>query len=306
MKKIVVTGATSLIGTALIDVCIQNKVEVLGIIQPNSKNRRELPFSPYLKIVEHDLKDIGSLAKHVSGIHDVFYHFAWMGTSREEREKINIQFQNMEYTLDAVTAASVLGCSRFIGAGSQAEYGNANRKLSPFSCLDPKDAYGAAKLSAGYLSKVKCEELNLDHIWGRIFSVYGPHDNKNTLINYLIEELLHNNSPNLTKCEQNWDYLFSRDAGEAFFLMGTKGKPGSVYCVGSGKTLPLFEYIDIIVSMIGKEIKPKFGVLKYSENQVMCLCADIETLTKDTGFIPKTSFEIGIKKTIQWHINKDK
>ena len=120
----------------------------------------------------------------------------------------------------------------------------------------------------------------------------------------MFEELLHNKSPNLTKCEQKWDYLYSGDAGEAFFLMGVKGKPGSVYCVGSGETLPLYEYIDIIVNTVGKESKPKIGTLSYAENQVMYLCADIETLKKDTGFKPKTTFKNGIKNTFEWYISK--
>ena len=32
----------------------------------------------------------------------------------------------------------------------------------------------------------------------------------------------------------------------------------------------------------------------------MNLCADIETLQKDTGFVPRFSFEEGIRETIAW------
>jgi nucleoside-diphosphate-sugar epimerase len=33
----------------------------------------------------------------------------------------------------------------------------------------------------------------------------------------------------------------------------------------------------------------------------MYLCADIDELTKDTGFVPEYSFEDGIKETVEWY-----
>lgn len=40
-----------------------------------------------------------------------------------------------------------------------------------------------------------------------------------------------------------------------------------------------------------------FGVVPYSEKQVMYLGADITELAKDTGFEPAVSFEEGIERT---------
>ena len=39
----------------------------------------------------------------------------------------------------------------------------------------------------------------------------------------------------------------------------------------------------------------------YTENQVMHLCADITSLQEDTGFEPETSFEDGIRQTVNWY-----
>ena len=43
-----------------------------------------------------------------------------------------------------------------------------------------------------------------------------------------------------------------------------------------------------------------FGDIPYSDRQVMYLTADIKELTKDTGFVPVTAFDDGIKKTADW------
>ena len=38
----------------------------------------------------------------------------------------------------------------------------------------------------------------------------------------------------------------------------------------------------------------------------MYLCADISTLTKDTGFTPEYTFEEGIEETIKWYQDNKK
>ena len=43
------------------------------------------------------------------------------------------------------------------------------------------------------------------------------------------------------------------------------------------------------------------GEVPYADKQVMYLCADIGALTADTGFVPQTSFEDGIKETLAWY-----
>ena len=61
MKRIVVTGATSMIGAALIDESIKNDVEVLAITRKNSARLYRLPQSPLLHILECDLDELDTL-----------------------------------------------------------------------------------------------------------------------------------------------------------------------------------------------------------------------------------------------------
>ena len=72
------------------------------------------------------------------------------------------------------------------------------------------------------------------------------------------------------------------------------------YCIGSGKSRPLKEYIDIIGQNANKNVTIGYGDIPYGPLQVMYLCADITALREDTGFEPRYSFEDGIKETIEW------
>ena len=63
---------------------------------------------------------------------------------------------------------------------------------------------------------------------------------------------------------------------------------------------PLREYIEVIRDTVNPLAEVGIGEREYNEGQVMYLCADIDELTKDTGFVPATSFEEGIKITVDW------
>jgi nucleoside-diphosphate-sugar epimerase len=299
MKRIVLTGATSMIGVALIEECIDNEIEVLAITRKNSNNIARIPESKFIKVVECNLNNIKDL-NDIADSYDVFYHFAWDYTSKDKRDNARCQDYNIGYTLDAVELAKKLNCNTFIGAGSQAEYGIASDIISPSTPINPESAYGAAKYAAGKLSGLMCRDLEIRHIWTRIFSVYGRYDNEGTMVRYAIEELLKGKKPSFTKSEQKWDYLYSKDAGRAFYLIGQFGIDKSIYCLGSGKVRTLSDYINIINQMVNPNMPVGIGDKDYVNNQVMHLCADISSLTRDTGFQPKYQFEEGIAETIQW------
>ena len=80
---------------------------------------------------------------------DVFFHFAWLGTTGAARNDMYLQNQNVRYALDAVAAAKRFGCHAFIGAGSQAEYGQVEGLLTPETPAFPEMGYGIGKLCAG-------------------------------------------------------------------------------------------------------------------------------------------------------------
>lgn len=300
MRKAVITGATGMLGIALIEQLISQNVEVLAIVNPNSSRKNRIPVSRLITIQECDLSQLSSLSKRISTKYDTFYHFAWMGTFGDSRNDSYMQNKNVTYTLDAVQLASMLGCDMFIGAGSQAEYGRVSCKLSPETTVNPDNGYGIAKYAAGKLSAIHARKLGIKHVWTRILSVYGPYDGEKTMVMSSILKLLTGQRPQYTKAEQMWDYLYSEDAARAFYLIGEKGRNDAVYCLGSGLPQPLSQFINEIRDEIDPSLKVGIGEIDYPPNQVMNLSADISNLTNDTGFLPQISFKEGIRKTIKY------
>jgi len=296
MQKIVITGATGMIGAALARCAVEEGIEVLCIVRKNSGRLGNIPQSDFVKVEYCDINEYCNL--NLNGGYDVFYHLAWEKTFGASRDDVDTQVNNIQYTLDAVRLAKRLGCKKFVGAGSQAEYGVVTEPLKPETPVNPESGYGTAKYAAGKLSRLLCSQLDLQFNWVRILSVFGPLDGAQTLIMYTINELQAGRSPELTKCEQVWDYLYCDDAARALLAIGNSGVDGKTYPLGSGNGKKLSEYIEAIRDIIAPGAALHFGKKEYYPHQPMYLCADISELTGDTGWKPEISFENGIKKII--------
>jgi len=291
MKRVVVTGATSMIGVALIKACIEKGVSVLAIVRKNSNRSERLPKSNLIKIVYADLEEL-EFTEFEEETYDVFYHFAWVGTTREIRNNPKLQQDNIRTTLCAVEMAHKFGCKKFIGAGSQAEFGPIDGVISEESSVNPNTAYGIAKYAANMLSRKLCEQYGIVHIWGRIFSVYGCNDNEGTMISYAVNQIKNDEIAKFSAATQMWNYLFEDDAGMMFYLLGKGDVEGGTYCIAHDKSQILKEYICTLNDICG-------GVCQFAPDtgeKLMGLCVDTSKLTKAIEYLPQVTFEDGIKR----------
>lgn len=298
MQRVVITGATSMIGVALIEECIKNGIEVLGIVRKESSRLIRLPTSSLLEVYECDLDSLDSMVD-VQGTYDVLYHFAWDHTSKEDRDNPIYQERNIKYTLDAVNLAHRLGCKKFVGAGSQAEYGCVDGIIAPDTPVNPLISYGVAKYAAGILSRKLCESYGITCIWGRIFSVYGRYDNEKTMLNYAIDRFMAGETANFSAATQKWDYLHEKDAGRMFFLIGECAEVSKVYCIAYGESRPLKDFILELKNVFGPTAECVFAV-ESPTNRSVSLQANIEELINDIDFRPEISFREGIEDMIRF------
>lgn len=323
MKKAVITGATGALGRALIAVCIKNGYQVLAVVHRTSERAAELQKIEncrvlYLDLSEYDnamveMKKQGIVfgeeeenratleaeqENHFSkNVYDIFFHLAWVSPFGEGRNNLALQLENVQASLAAVSLAKVLGCSVFVGAGSQAEYGRVDGKLTSDTPTFPETGYGVAKLCAGQMTRLACEREELKHIWTRVLSVYGPYDGKLTLISTAINDMMNNRDTAFTRCGQMWDYIYSEDAARAMLVVAQKGKHGNVYVIGSGEAHPLKEYVQKIAKLTNYKKEIGFGKRAYNDKQVMYLQADVSALT-ELGFMPQVNFEKGIRNIL--------
>ncbi len=298
MNRIVLTGATSMIGVATIEEAVSNGDEVYALVRKDSSRIGRIPGSDQIHVVECDLEDMDSI-EGLGVSCDVFYHFAWNYTNQLGRKDPVLQAKNIGTTLDAVELAHRLGCHRFIGAGSQAEYGIVEDVITPDTVTNPQVPYGIAKCTAGKLAGKLCEKYGMEFVWGRIFSVYGRYDNEWTMLNTSIDKFLKGEEAHFSAATQMWNYLNEHDAGRIFYLLGICKGVSGIYCVANPESRRLREYIEEMASMFGDSAKCVFAP-EDPGNKPVSLNADVEKLLADTGFTPRVSFSDGIKEVIEF------
>lgn len=282
MKKAIVTGSTSFIGRAMVKKLEENGFAVTALRHSlTGIDRVDLPVHP-----------------------DIWLHFAWAGRGSMGRKDTDIQRYNVRMSLEALKKAVLIGTSRFIFAGSQAEYGHAQDgtlKKEDLSCK-PLSQYARAKFEFGKRAREYLDGISSDmeYVHMRIFSCYGPGDHEDSLINTLIKKLSQKENVSLGYCAQLWDYIYIDDLTNAIMLLCKKAHAGS-YNIGSGDIRPLSEYVLMASSIILSVSDPgeflRFGTHPDNAEGDADLSPDISKLSQ-LGFRREVTFEEGIRRLI--------
>lgn len=294
---VAITGATGFIGAAVAAEFLALGTEVTLLLRADSDRTRLAELAGVEFLTYTKLDDSTTIAALAARRPCTFIHCGWKGVVGGER---NAAFQitaNLPLTLAAVELAAAAGCQHWIGFGSQAEYGNANRRLDEDAPLRPTTIYGKAKLAAGIAALALCETRALAGTWLRVFSTYGPGDDPAWFIPYVTQELIAGRAPRLTRCEQRWDYLYVGDAARAVVAI-TKRKAGGIFNLGSGQARPLRDCVEAIRSELHSAVEPVYGAIPYRADQVMHLEAEITRLSAATGWSPETNIQTGLRATV--------
>lgn len=307
--NIVVTGATSFVGTGAVRELLCRGHHVFAVLRENSLKTGKLSenknFPGNLTILEEDLKNLGNLVNRIEKPCDVFLHMGWRGAGSNSRKDCDVQQQSVRDTLNAVRAADGLGCRRFLFTGSQAEYGIHDRLMDETIPCRPGSPYGEAKLKVRLEAEALCRELSMDYGHACIFSTYGPGDHPWSLVSTCIDTFLKGGHMELSDCMQKWNFLHIEDAGRALAMLAEYGggllEHGSVYNLGGpmDETGPLRGFVEQIHRLCGGLGSYEYGLRKPNAEGVVNLIPDIRKMERVVGWAPEIRFEQGIRNMLR-------
>lgn len=304
LKTFFVTGATGFVGRAVVELLLERGERVVAVV----RGPASFSFFPEVSNLEYIVIPEGGLASHRlsfgPGKESSIIHCAWSGVAGSNRND-RVQLRNIDLTLDILEFAKLNGIERFIGVGSQAEYGPKAGLIVETDQLAPTHLYGASKAAAFFAAEGLARNLGIQFSWARIFSVYGPHDAPSWLIPSVIDTLYNGHKPRLTKGEQIWDYLYVRDAAEALVALAQLSSGIGAVNLGSGKTVGVRTVVEMIRDKVQPGMELIFGQEPYRPDQVMHLEADINKLKLETGWSPATDIERGLDLTIQSRVGSN-
>lgn len=151
-----------------------------------------------------------------------------------------------------------------------------------------------------FLSNKNMKMINI-----KIEHMYGPKDDENKFIYWLINQLKHNvNSIDLTSGIQKRDFIYIDDIIDAYETIIENIENFSDYEefeLGTGESIKVKSFIENIYSELSSQqslcTKLNFGAIPYRANENMNMVANIEKL-KQFGWRPKVTMKDGIKKIL--------
>lgn len=297
--KIAIIGASSFIGKNLVKHLSKKDWQIIAVVRNKELHKNLFLENNNVTLLECDMKDyadLGNLIGHV----DCVVYLTWNGTRGDARADFIRQKENYEQSMIAIKSIVNAGCKKILTAGSQAEYGPwfSNRKLKETDEEKPNTEYGKFKLKFYKDAKKYCDEHGAVIIEPRLFSLYGPGDFEGTMIVSMLKKMLKNESCDLTECKQKWDFLYIDDAIKGLIKLIENDNISGVYNFGSGKSYPLKHYVEEMYRITESSSILNYGKIPYPETGMVNVDPCVDKL-KSIGWLPKTSFEEGIKVMIK-------
>ena len=292
-KISIVTGAFGFAGASLTENLLNNGYEVYAVCREGSEHNDRLDGnanSSMLHKIYLDMQDYDKIHEYVdtealsAAERVLFFHLSWGGA----RDDFEAQYANVEGSLKAMDSAIAMK-ARFIGIGSQAEYGVCGDVITEETPLKPFTAYGSCKAAAYHLLKSKARIAGIDFVWGRIFSLIGKFEPKGRMLPDLCNKLKNGEDVNLSSCEQHWDYMDVVDAAEAIRLLGEKGKDTESYNIANGDHHELSYFVERAAQVLGADEK----LIHYGQkaDPFVSLKPSVSKLKADTGFEISLTFD---------------
>ncbi len=198
-------------------------------------------------------------------------------------------------------AARRYNVSKFVQISTDEVYGDIlTGSFKESDRLNPRNPYSASKAGAELLCRAYFETYGLFVTVTRSSNNYGPNQHPEKLIpKTIIHALLSKPIPVYGTGKNIRDWVYVEDNCEAINCVLNEGKSGETYNVAGNQELENLQVVKTILKLADKPeslitfVKDRPGHdLRYSINA--------KKLWK-VGWKPRTNFNVGIKKTLQWY-----
>lgn len=317
MKTYFITGGAGFIGSSLADDLLKNNRVIVidnfcNFYDPNikEKNIENALKNENYKLYRGDIRDKELLNTIFNENNiDVVVHLAAMAGVRPSIENpVLYQEVNCLGTQNILECMKEYNINNLVMASSSSVYGNS--KTVPFKETDIVDyaisPYAATKKANEVMTHVYHKLYNINVIMLRFFTVYGPRQRPDLAINKFTKLMLEGKEiPMFGDGSTSRDYTYIADIVDGIkkscnYVFDNKNVY-EILNLGNSSPISLKEMINTIGNVLN--VKPNIKELPMQPGDVDRTYASIEKAKSMINYLPKTSFEEGIKKFVEWYKN---
>ena len=302
MKRALVTGAAGFVGANLTRHLLTSGKEVHIICRPESNFWRLDDIKHDLQIHEGLLADADRLQAYIKAVKpEWIFHLAAHGAYSWQNKLDQIIETNVIGTANLLNACVKTNCEAFVAAGSSSEYGYKDHPPLEDERVDPNSEYAIAKAAATHFCKLYAQKYGVPTAVLRLYSVYGPYEDKDRLIPTIITNGLQGKLPPLVDPGIARDFIYIDDVISAFMAAATQElKPGSIYNVGAGKQMTLRDVVATARELFNIEQEPQWGSMPNRKWDTSVWVANNDRLKRELCWRQNYSFKEGLERTKNW------
>ena len=194
--------------------------------------------------------------------------------------------------------------NKFVHISTDEVYGTLGEKgyFTEESPIRPNSPYSASKASSDLIARAYFETYNMNVSITNCSNNYGPYQHNEKLIPHMIKLALENKKlPVYGDGKNIRDWLYVEDHCEAIDLVFHNGRAGERYNVGGHNEKRNIEIIKLIL----KHLNESEDLIEFVEDRKghdYRYAIDPTKIKNELGWYPKTKFEDGIVKTIDWYL----
>ena len=328
MKTYLVTGGAGFIGSNFV-IYMLNKYSDVKIINVdkltyagNLENLKSVESNPNYVFVQADICDKEAI-QSLFDQYDIDYVVNFAAESHVDRSITNPELFVQTNVLGTVNLLNIAKNAwavgddqykdgvKFMQVSTDEVYGSLGAEgfFMETTPLDPHSPYSSSKASADLFVKAYSDTYKLPVNITRCSNNYGPYQFPEKLIPLMINNTLqHKELPIYGDGMQIRDWLYVEDHCKAIDMVVRGGKLGEVYNVGGHNERPNIVIVKTILEYVKENVDPAVGehMMKHVADRKghdRRYGIDPEKIKRDLGWYPETTFEVGIKKTIQWYLN---
>lgn len=287
-KKVILTGATGLIGKYAIKPLLDLGYEVYALSTSKEGSENNVNW------IKANLLDLGSIKNIFEKIKPQYLlHFAWDTTAGTYLES-NLNFEWVQSSLEMLKQFNLNGGKRAVFAGTCFEYKFKDSPLKEDGELNPTYTYSKCKSHLHNLAELFCEKNDISFGWGRIFYVYGEGEQEKRLIPFVIKTLREGKEFSTVAGDLEKDYMFAGDIAEGFVKFLDSDVKGTVN-ICTGEPVKIKDIALLIAKKLGRENLVKFeNDPSKVKDQPPLIVGDSTRLNKEVGYTPSHTLEEGL------------
>lgn len=303
--RVLVTGATGFVGSHLARRLVGLGREVAVTVRGGSNLARIDDCRHALRLLPADLSDAAAVKSAVRDFRpQVIYHCAAYGAYADMQDQIvEIAQANVMGTLNLLTAAAEIGFDLFVNTGSSGEYGICDRPMAEEMLPVPLNPYGASKVATAAFCGALARSRDWPVVTLRVFSPYGPMDDRSRFIPKVIDTLLAGDEMRLSSGDEARDYFYIDDLIDLYLLLPERSPSwrGEVLNGGSGVQTTIRDIVSTVAEVTGSTSPLCWGAFPSRNFDNNIWLADPTRVVAETNWRPKVALREGLARTIEWH-----